>query len=266
VRARIPLLLAVFFAACTPRVPPPDLSLDPAVLLEQVRARAATIASVRGAARVRATGQGRVAVPAFVAAQKPDRLRLEALDFFGNPVAVLVAAGGRLAIYDSRDRAFYRGAATPENVGRLVPLAIAPEELVAILCGAPVLSGDAVRAEPGRGHVTLEVRDGARATTLRIVAGAAVEHAMVRTPEGAYEVSYAQPYSAPATAASSDVRLSSERPPVRIDVGWGDVETNVALEDSLFGIVPPGGARIFDLDAGAVPALPPVFPQGAPGS
>ncbi len=260
------MLLAVAFAACTPRVPPPDLSLDPAVLLEQVRARAAAIAAVRGEARVRAKGQGSAAVPAFVAAQKPDRLRLEALDFFGNPVAVLVVAGGRLAIYDGRERAFYRGAATAENVARLVPLAIAPEELIAILCGAPVLSGDAVRAEPGRGYVTLEVRDGARTTTLRVVAGAAVERAAVRSPGGAYEVAYAEPYSASATPAASGLRVSSDRPPVRIDVGWADLEANVALEDSLFRMTPPAGARIVDLDAGAVPPPPPVFPEGAPGS
>lgn len=252
------LLLAAALAACARRAPPPDLSLEPGPLLAQVREAAARVVSVRGAARIRVKGQGRVAVPAFVAAEKPDRLHLEALDFFGNPAAVLVAASGRLAIYDARQRTHYRGAATPENVARLVTLALAPEELVAILCGAPLLAGEAVRAEPGRGHVTLEIRDGSRTTNVRVISGAAVARAAVRRGGGSgYDVANGDPLNLDGTSLPADVALSSDRPPVRIELAWtDDVEANPQLDAALFHMDPPAGARVVDLDA-AEPAAPP---------
>jgi hypothetical protein len=215
-------------------------------------------------ARVRAAGEGGAAVPAFVAAEKPDRLRLEALDFFGNPVAVLVAADGRLAIYDARERAFYRGAATPANVGRLVPVALPPAELVALLCGAPPLAGEAVEAAPGRGHVTLDVRDGARRTTLRVRAGAAVEWADVRDPRGGYEVAYGEPRSAEGALLPGDLVLSAGDAGVRVEVVWVDFAAEARLDPALFRLDPPPGARVVDLDAGE-PALPaPLFEQRGP--
>lgn len=261
-RARAILLLSVSLAACARRVPPPDLSLDPDALLAQVREAAARVASVRGEVRVRAKGRGGGAVAAIVAAERPDRLHLEALDFFGNPVAVLVTGGGRLAIYDARDRTYYRGAATAENVGRLVPLALPPDELVAILCGAPPLEGEAVRAEPGRGHVTLELRDGARTTTLRVRAGAVIARAQVRTPGGGYDVAYGDPGSVEGTFLPGDVTLSSAPPSVRVELGWVDFEANARLEAALFRLEPPAGARVVDLGS-AVPPPPPVFPESA---
>src|SRR6266508_6075512 len=113
------LLLAVALAACAPRVPPPNLSLEPAALLAQVRVAGAQVVRVQGDARLRVDGPGaRGVVPGFVAVERPDRLRVEIHDFFGNPVSVLVSAGGRLALYDGRGRVFYRGAATPANVAR----------------------------------------------------------------------------------------------------------------------------------------------------
>jgi hypothetical protein len=254
------LVVAALATACPPRVPPPDLALEPEPLLEQVRATAATIQSARGEVRVRVKGREGVAVPAFVAAQKPAWLHLEALDFFGNPIAVLVVADGRLSIYDARDRTFYRGAATPENVGRLVPIAIAPEELVAALCGAPLLEGEAVGAEPGRGYITLEVRDGRRSTTLRVVAGAAVERAAVRAPSGRYDVLWALPHAVSGAAPPGDVTLTSKDPAVRVEVGWVDYEANAALDASLFRMEPPAGARIVELDVPAATLPPPVFP------
>jgi hypothetical protein len=265
-RTVVVLAFAALAVGCPPRLPPPDLALEPEPLLEQVRATAALIRSVRGEVRVRVKGHERVAVPAFVAAEKPASLHLEALDFFGNPAAVLVVAGGRLSIYDARQRTFYRGAATAENVGRLVPLALSPEELVAELCGAPPLDGEAVRAEPGRGHVTLEVRDGRRTITLRVASGAAVAQAQVRSGRDGHDVSWSQPYAATGATPPGDVTFASKEPPVRVDLGWVDYEANAALDPKLFRLDPPAGARIVDLDAPGAELPAPVFPteQGAP--
>lgn len=263
-RTRTALLaVGAALAACAPRVPPPDLSLDPELLLGQVQATAAGVSSVRGEARLRASAGSRVSVAAFVAARRPDRVRVEVLDFFGNPAAVLASAGGRLAIWDARSGTFYRGAATPENVGRLVLLPLAPEELVDVLCGWPPLGGDPVRAEPGRGHITLEVRDGGRTTVARVVAGAAVERATVRYPRGGYEVAWADRVLVGTQVGPGDVTLSSRSPAVRVELAWSEPEANAALADALFRLEPPAGARVVELEEGG-PLPPPLLPEDAP--
>jgi hypothetical protein len=255
-------LAAGALASCTPRVPPPDLSLEPEPLLEQVRTAAARVASVRGEARLRATGEGRVSALAFVAAARPDRVRVEVLDFFGNPAALLVTAGGKLGIYDARGRTWYRGAATPENVARLARLPLAPEELVAILCGWPLLGGEAVGAEPGRGHVTLEIRDGRRTTVVRVTGGAAVSRATVRRPGGGYEVAWGQRILPGGYAGPGDVTLSSKDPAARVELVWSDPEANAALEQAAFDLRPPAGARVVELEEGG-PLPPPLLPEEA---
>jgi hypothetical protein len=168
-----------------------------------------------------------------------------------------VTAGGRLAIWDARGGTLYRGAATPENVARLVRLPLPPEELVAILCGWPALDGEAARADAGRGHVTLEVRDGARTTTARVVAGAAVSRAIVRDGRGGYDVEWGQRVRVNGAAGPGDVTLSSDRPRVEVELTWPEPEANAPLEDALFELRAPAGARVVELEEGG--PLPPLL-------
>ena len=249
-RSLLPLAVAAL-AACAPRVPPPDLSLEPGPLLAQVEAAAAIVGRVQGEARVRVEAPGASGVlPAFLAAERPDRLHVEVLDFFGNPVSVLVAAGGRLAIYDARARTFYRGAATPANLARLVPLPLSPERLVAILCGTPLLAGEPAAAEPGRGFVALELRDGSRTTSLRIGPRAAVERATVRGGAPAvpdHEVRYDGFLDLERARFPTEVVVTA--PSVRVEVGWKEPDTASAVRPAkLFRMEPPAGARVVDLD------------------
>lgn len=269
--ARARTVLAVLaLASCAPRVPPPDLSLEPGPLLVQVEGAAARVERVQGDARVRVAGGGmRGTIPAFIAAEKPDRLRIEGRDFFGNPVAVLVTAEGRLALYDARERTFYRGAATPQNLALLVPLPLEPAELVSILCGTPPLVGEAVRAEPGRGYVTLELRSGGRATLLRVGAGAAVQWAALSGGAGApdHQVRFGDFRHDLVAGARFPAAISlwSETPKVELELAWSEVEPNAALDATLFRLVAPAGVREVDLDEGGALAPPPsLFPETVP--
>jgi Domain of unknown function (DUF4292) len=266
-RAALPALLAIL-AACAPRKAPPDLSLDPAELLAQVRAAQGRVRTVRGEARVRADGEGvKGAVRELVAAEKPDRLRVDALDFFGNPVATLAASGGRLALYDSRARVFYRGAATPRNLARLVPLPLPADALVTILCGsAPLLDGRAVRAEPGKGFVALELEGDRRKQELEIGERAEVQRSTL-SGDGGYALRFENSRSRPGGRLPDDVRLRSDAPRVSIDLHWTDVEVNAGLDAGLFHLDPPRGARVVDLDAGGGDVPPELYrgeePPGA---
>lgn len=269
-RTAATLVAALAAAACTPRRPPADLSLDPGALLAQVEAAGAAVTRVQGEARLRvdAPGARGVVMTAFVAAERPARLHVEALDFFGNPAATLVTADGRLAIYDSRARVFYEGAATAANVARLVPLPLSPERLVAILCGTPLLAGEPVSAEAGRGFVSLELRDGPRTASLRVGPGAALVRGSFRGAAPAvpdHDVVYSEHTELGGGRFPANVVISARDPAVRLEVGWKDPEVGRPLDPALFRMKAPAGARVVDLDVVAEPPQVPLPGALAPG-
>lgn len=250
-------LAAALAGGCAPRVPPPDLSLDAAELLAQVRAAQASPRSVRGEARLRVKSSAASgSATELVAAERPDRLRLATLDFFGNPVAVLTAAEGRFGLWDARERTFHRGEATPENLARLLPLPLAAEDLVSLLCGVAPIPADArpVRAEPGRGFVALEVEAGGHALRLRVGAGARVER-FERDGPGGYVVRF-RGFAAVDGAASfpHEAALSSASPEVSLDLTWREVEAGAALDPGIFRLDPPPGARVVEAGNGGPPS------------
>jgi hypothetical protein len=257
-------LAAAALLACAPRRPPPDLSLDPAALLEQVRRTQGHVESVQGEASVRVEASGRSGtVPAFVAATRPDRLHLETLDFFGNPVAVLVTADGRMALYDAREKVLYRGAATRENVARLVPVPLTPAELVEVLCGSvPLLPGAPTRADPGRGFVTLVLAEGELVQTLRIGRGATVQRSEIRgpggRPPGTYDVAFDDFRAFQGGRFPEKASLAASEARVRLH--WKDVQPNAMVDPALFRLAPPRGARVVELGA----EVPPLVPEASP--
>jgi len=260
-------LAAAALAGCPPRLPPPDLSLDPAQLLAQVRSAQARVSAVRGEARVRvASASGSGTVSAFVAAKKPDRVAVQTLDFFGNAASALATAGGALSLYDARERVFYRGAATPENLARLVPIPLSPSDLATLLCGsAPLLDGEAVRAEPGRGWVELEIAGGGRREVLRVGPGAAVLSASITVPgggPGAYEVALRDHEVVRGVPLPGEITLSTRDPAVSMRLTWVEVEPGAPVEDALFAPPAPRGARVVDLARTPPPAG--IFPEPRP--
>ncbi|MDR2724951.1 MAG: hypothetical protein LBC90_02565 [Candidatus Adiutrix sp.] len=69
---------------------------------------------------------------------KPDRLLFTAFDPAGRPAFRLASAEGRLTGLFYGARQYFTGAATDENFARLLPIKMAQEQLVALLCGSTV--------------------------------------------------------------------------------------------------------------------------------
>lgn len=246
-------------------MPPPDLSLEPAELLAQVRAAQERVRTVSGEARVYVETKAFTgSIRQFIAAEKPDRLHMETLDFFGNVAAVLAAGEGRFALYDAREQVLYRGLATPANLARLVPIRLPASDLVTILCGsAPLLDGEARSAEPGRGWVTLGIAGATGLQSVRVVEGAAVSLSELRRDgvlaPGLYDLVFGGFEDRGGGRFPDETRLLAESPRVRLDLAWSDVEVNAALDPALFRIDPPKGARIVDLDRVSDASPPSVF-------
>lgn len=250
-------LAAVALLGC-PRVPPPDLSRDPAELLAAVRAAQGRVVRVQGGARVHVdSAESSGWVDEFAAAEKPDRVRLETHDFFGNVAAVLVTEGGRFAFYDARRQVFYRGEATPENLSRLLPVALPPAELATILCGsAPISGGEPLSVEVSGARLVLRLGGGAAAQELGVGEGAAVETA--RGPGGEIELDAFRRLGGVRFPTKARLALPAAR--VRLELRWKeDLEVNGPIDPGLFRLDPPRGVRVVDLVPGPSspwPALP----------
>jgi hypothetical protein len=271
-RLRLAGLAAAAALLGCPRVPPPDLSRDPAELLAAVRAAQDRVARVQGSAKVRIDSPGVSGwVDEFAAAEKPDRVRLETRDFFGNVAAVLVADGGRFAFYDARRQVYYRGEATPENVSRLLPVALPAAELATVLCGsAPLVEGAPLAVEASGARLLLRLGAGPAAQELGVGEEAAVETSRVRRPAPApgagpdHDLEFEAFRRRGGARFPTVARLAVPAAGVRLELRWKeDLEVNGPADPALFRLDPPRGARVVDLAPGA--AVPRVELPARPG-
>ncbi|HUK65500.1 MAG TPA: DUF4292 domain-containing protein [Anaeromyxobacteraceae bacterium] len=258
-RERLATAVLLAIAACT-RVPPPDLARDPTDLLREVEASGGKVQRVRGTARVRvASSRFNGSVLEFLAAEKPDRVRLETLDFFGNPAAVLVAAGGRFAYLDTRGNVYYRGEATPQNVAQLIPVAIPVQDLVTILCGsAPIVSEEAREVDvqgdrlaltlgPDGSAERLLIGEGARVVTAQVRKGAA----LVPGETADYHLEFGRFLRRSGVRFPGLTVLEAKSVGSKVELLWReDLEVGAPLDPALFRLEPPRGARIVDLAQG----------------
>jgi hypothetical protein len=260
-------LACLLLAACTPRSPvSPDLQANPARLVDEVKAVQSDTQRVQGSARVKIESPDvKGTANAFLAAEAPGRLHVELLDFFGNPVSVLIADGDRFGYYDARRRTWYSGDATPENVSRFLPITLPPWELSTILRGsAPILDGTpADVVDAGRGRVDLVLDGGDVTQTLGIGQNLAIVSSRLRAagdatgPSPHYDLSFEQLTRLGGVLFPLDVRLDAPRAGARVQVGWQeDVEVNGEPRPELFRLQAPAGAQVVELPpGGAIPEV-----------
>jgi outer membrane lipoprotein-sorting protein len=132
--------LAVACGTAQPAVSGP--APEPQALLEQARKAHAGPQTLTCDAKAFVQAQQGGRFELHVSVKRPDSIRIEALTPVGDPAAVLVATAGKFALIDLRNNVYYRGPATPQNLSRLIPVPMTPQELVAVLTGAiPELPG-----------------------------------------------------------------------------------------------------------------------------
>ena len=122
-------------------VPAPDAT----ALLAEVDAVDARVAALQSQAKAHVDARGKKGnVQMFVAAAAPASVHVEVLDFFGKPSGILISDGKQFVMLASDTGTWLRGAATAENVSRVLPVQLPPDQLVSMLLGrAPRLADPA---------------------------------------------------------------------------------------------------------------------------
>ena len=234
---------------------PDDFKADPAPLLAAVAVRAAAVRGLSGQLKLEVwRGDERVKLRQLVASQPPDKLRVDSLSPFDQPLSTLVAAHGRLSIYSLEERRFYVGAASPQNLARLIPVRLSPGEMGALLRGTvPLIAHHTAQVawDGAHGWIQLDLRgDGAtrqrvhfepehlRVVEVRAWQGEALRYA---ARLGRYEG------EGPA-AMPTRMRFEAPAESLRVDVEVVDYTLNPDLPDEAFELSPPRGVTVESLD------------------
>lgn len=248
---------ALGLTACRPGpVKPADTTPlpTPESVLEGLSAQAGDRTSLRTLGRVTYFGdKGRVRLKAVLLARRPGAFRVETLSPFEQPLDVMACDGDDLWLL-SKDQLRF-GAATPENIARLLPLVMGPEAVVDTLLGG-VPRAEGTRAEriervDDKWRLWVRTARGERGHLLVDPTRRRVEQMVLldgETPHVTVRFSDFEPVpSGGEMPRDIEIRLEAQSSEVTIKLGEPDV--NVELPDGLFRIEAPPGVTPTPLDA-----------------
>lgn len=245
---------ALLLAGCPDRFrQPDDFSADPAPLIAKVKARDAAITSLSGALKIEAWQDGeRIKLRQFFAVQAPDKLRIDLLSPFEQPLVTLTSDGRTLAIYDLEKKRFFRGPASNANLARLIPVKLAPDSLAALLRGTlPIIAHETatVAWDGEHGWYQLDLVGKSRRQRIHFEPeGLRITEAREwRGETQIYRAQLGDWSGAGATALPRRMRLTAPGD-VRVDALVVDAEVNPELPAEAFVLPPPEGIAVEPLD------------------
>jgi len=224
--------------------------LEATALDTALRQSRAKVRSVRGEAKLELfTEQGYAPHTQVIVAERPGRLHLEALSPFDMPMAVLTSDGERFQLYSLQEGVFYHGPASPENLARLIPLPLAPGDLVEVLLGgAPLLPHPGRVRWDGRAGQYVHTRTAAsgHVQELRLAPGSLdVLSSRVETPGGdlLYAVALEGHRAVDGVRLPKKLRFEMPSQEIELELRWRDVEANAQIPAEAYHQDPPRGVR-----------------------
>ena len=246
------MFLLLSLAGCPPRVdvrttPAPDAT----ALLAEVDAVDAQVARLQSQAKARIDARGKKGnVQLFVAVAAPASVHLEVLDFFGKPSGILVSDGHRFVLFTSEAAVWQRGAATAENVARVLPVSLPPAQLVSMLLGrAPRLEDPAPTLAPDPEENLWRVSLHAGARTQQLWIDPARKRVLRSRVDGTggYTLSFDGFEDVHGAPFPRKIAFSG---PGSVALEYTDLRLGDAPDPSLFDAEPPPGAPVEPLGAG----------------
>ena len=262
--ARLVLPLGLVLCGC-PRV---DFGADgepksPEELLKRIAVTESSVFSVKGEAKLRLespTQKGVVTL--FAAVTHPAFVHLEQLDFFGKPEGVLVSDGVSFGVFDGKVGKYFHGPASAQAVARILPIALPPSELAALLLGrAPRIPQDSaqMRFDPDKSVFLLTLKKGAvtQLLTVPLPTYRVVESRI--TGIDAYDLQFENIETVGAATYPRRVVLTATGSKLRIELNYRDVAVNEPPDLTLYEMIAPANVPSVEVDGHGVPrdAAPP---------
>ena len=248
------IALAALLTGCPDRHRKPDTySEDPATILAKLDARASAIRSLTAQLKLEVWQDGeRVKLRQLVAVQSPDKLRIDLLSPFEQPLVTLTSDGAVLSIYDLEKKRFSRGAASNANLARLLPIKLAPDSLAGLLRGTiPIIKHTSAKVswDGENGWYQLDLEGPERRQRIH------VEPQAWRITQAREWLGDAQVYTARLgdyssvgdTALPRRMRLTAPND-VKVDAVVEDHQVNMDLPAEAFVLDPPEGIPIEPLE------------------
>ena len=263
-------LAACLLAAGCAALPAFNTAPNPDQVQAQIARDEAAVRTLRGSARVDATGGAESgSAHQVIAIALPDRARLETLTPIGTTALMIVIRGDELRVHSPVRKEFGIGPATAETLGRLVRVPMPPAFLLRLLAGLPPFP---VRPEDPRTGIAVE----GAAVRLDAVEGiwwerlwtGAGDPAIVRGELGQasgvlLRFGYDDRRAAGETVFPFGIWAEEAATGTRLTLTYERVRLNLPVDDSLFELpLPSDGSRVIRLDGG--PASEGLAPASRP--
>jgi len=244
------VLLAALLGGCatTPPAPPPPVAAEARAALARLEQHRRALRDLRSLVEmtVRRGGRAQRVSGVLLLLSEPAGLRFEALTPFGMPVLVVAGDPKSVTLWEVLDKRAFIAPASPEANRRWLGLALAVEDLVALLSGR-------VRPLPDPTSVELVAPDPV-GPSLRL-AGAPGEQRIWFDPDSgqARQVEWTgkNPWRvtfspAPADGPPAGLQLETPDGTLRVSVTYRDPKMNTGLDPALLSLTVPEGVRIQD--------------------
>jgi outer membrane lipoprotein-sorting protein len=220
-------------------------------LLQEWSESSGRFTSVQGLAKVKVhSPENSLNGTQVILAEKPDRLRAEALSPFGSPLLLLAADGEKLGVLLPSQNLYYTGAATAENLGRFVRIPLHLADLVTVLLYQPPVitarSEEAFVLQEG-GWLLVRNNSPRRQELIFNPLRQLVEVRYFDRDSLLLKISYGKfaagegrfPYS-------FDIEIPEQKTTASLE--FSDPEINGQLRPGIFQLTPPAGVTVISLD------------------
>lgn len=256
-------LLSLGLAGCPKNIPPPDNELKtPQELRTAVDARSASIESARfKEVVVDYFGEGeRVKVRQLILVARPSFLRVQTrLPGTEEILSLLVSDGETFSMHRRDTNQYFTGAATPENIARLLPVDLSATDVARVmLAGAP---WDRFDAEGSEATMKWDRKKGKYSYSVKTADGGSLTMWVRHTDYGVEEVRQFNGDGKQVYRYVTDKWKSHDnnnlpkwrrfvwpRKDLDFSMDVGETQLNVELPETLFELPPPAGSEVITIE------------------
>lgn len=246
------LLLPLFSCAHRVDFGPTGRIDDPHRILEILHERYERVRTLEADGRMGIDApQGSGSLRFALDAAKPGALYLETADVLGIARGTFATDGETFAFYDPGEHVFYTGPAQAEILGRFLPIALPPDQIVAVLLGQPDLlwDGEARMKVEEEGFYLLELESGRVRQRVRVATRDLRLVSVQTLGRPALDVELSDhDLVAPDLPFPTKLELRERRSGTTIRLSYRKYTLDAPLTPAAFQLEPPPDARIVRVD------------------